>query len=170
LNTADEVEAARNGEADAEPPETNCLKGLAASMYEPVPTRTLFHYASMAGFKGIVESRRMWATHMEYLSDAAEFKYAERLLLSEIERRRAAMLHEKDELRWLLLRQIQLFVEGAHIDSHVCVICFTERGNLLSQWRGYCLWQRVSALDLSLVHSWRPPRSRASPWGSASTM
>ena len=41
----------------------------------PVPT-LLYHYTDAQGFKGIVESYELWATHIQYLNDTQEYLYA----------------------------------------------------------------------------------------------
>ena len=36
----------------------------------------LYHYTDSNGLLGIMRSRRLWATHSQYLNDASEFLYA----------------------------------------------------------------------------------------------
>src|SRR6266478_5667642 len=42
----------------------------------------LFHYTDAVGLHGIVTSRRLWATHVYYLNDSQEFRYAGKLISS----------------------------------------------------------------------------------------
>ena len=45
-------------------------------MVRPVPT--LYHYTSMSGLAGILESRTVWATEFGALNDTSELTYAAR--------------------------------------------------------------------------------------------
>ena len=40
------------------------------------PPLTLYHYTDQAGLLGIMESRRLWATKVQYLNDFMEFGLA----------------------------------------------------------------------------------------------
>ena len=61
----------------------------------PVPP-LLYHYTDVHGFKGIVESRELWATHIQYLNDAQGFDYATDLAKQVVEEqdRASAEPHE----------------------------------------------------------------------------
>lgn len=103
------------------------------SWFSKPPPEVLYHYTSQAGLMGIVESKSIWATKLQYLSDAAEFAYAIGLLESEVRQRES-----KSEGRVRnLLQQVSERLKGiASINIFVCG--FSEDGNLLSQWRAYC--------------------------------
>ena len=36
-------------------------------LYDVMPTQTLYHYTSIDGLQGIVDSRSIWATEIQYL-------------------------------------------------------------------------------------------------------
>jgi hypothetical protein len=60
-----------------------------------VRPKSLFHYTTAEGLYGILNSKRLWASHIFYLNDAMEFKYAVKLLKDEA---RARLLSQKDPL------------------------------------------------------------------------
>src|SRR5262245_58864537 len=100
-----------------------------------LPQRTLYHYTSLGGLVGIVESKSIWATHISYLNDAAEVRYAIELLRAEI---LTVANSVSDEERKCLV-QLQHWLAHGFVHNHLLFTAsFTENGNLLSQWRAYC--------------------------------
>src|SRR5262245_9298739 len=98
----------------------------------PVPSR-LYHYTNTGGLLGIVERNTLWATHINYLNDASELRYARALV-------EAALLgydHKGNSAPVLefVRRAREMFDLSKTMD--VFVSCFCEQGDLLSQWRGY---------------------------------
>ena len=100
----------------------------------PVPT-LLYHYTDARGFKGIVKSHAIWATHIEYLNDAQEYHYAVgvagRVLLEWAEQ-------STDPREHALLTRLGTGLSGGRGSADVCVASFSEADDGLSQWRGYC--------------------------------
>jgi len=99
----------------------------------PVPT-LLYHYTDVPGFKGIVESQELWATHIQYLNDTQEYRYAvdvaTRVLLAQ-----APTAADPREQAVLCRLGMELSV-GRRV--YVGVASFSEVADGLSQWRGYC--------------------------------
>jgi hypothetical protein len=93
----------------------------------------VYHYTNSPGLLGIVQSRAIWATSIEYLNDAKEFSYA-RDLAEDVIRQ----LPEQGEsevsshLRRCLLEGIR-----EPRANKVFVTSFSKFGDRLSQWRGY---------------------------------
>ena len=106
-------------------------------LQDKVPSCPVYHYTSVDGFYGIITSRSIWATNILYLNDAAEFRYATQLAREEIETF-TKKNHNQDEMDFLkeLDTRLRLAVEYNKRSIYVC--SFSEQGNLLSQWRGYC--------------------------------
>ena len=94
----------------------------------------LYHYTSLAGFKGIVESKELWATTVHYLNDAREFFEAYVVVEAEIVKR----LHGKPKPHHKAYLDQFLKDRRDLIDMNLCVFSLTVRGDLFSQWRGYC--------------------------------
>ncbi|MCA0144367.1 DUF2971 domain-containing protein [Blastococcus sp. LR1] len=94
------------------------------------PPETLFHYTSSAGLRGILETGHIWATDLDFLNDERELRYGLDLLLPLL---RTHVLGRSESR---LARAI-LDVLGNTPGTRHFVACFCERGDLLSQWRGY---------------------------------
>ncbi len=109
---------------------------------------TLYHYTTVEGLLGIVRSRSLWVSDVEFMNDAQELRFGRPEL-------RAALVEQADRLcppesedspdcsRATLLRSA-----AEHLDQPagifasrqwhaVYVACFCESEDLLSQWRGY---------------------------------
>lgn len=93
----------------------------------------LYHYTSSKGLKGILSSRKIWATDILYLNDSAEINYSLELIKS--------LMKEK----WSAVSRIEPFYFSfeyllSSLDSlEVFITAFSGVGDQLSQWRGYTL-------------------------------
>ena len=93
---------------------------------------TLYHYTSLNGILGILQSRSIWATHASYLNDASEFfhglKFAKQVA--------GGIFMEDDYLApfgWAVRHGLEaVFADDLFVAS------FSEKADLLSMWRGYC--------------------------------
>jgi len=94
----------------------------------------LCHYTDASGLEGILRSRRSWATHIDYLNDRAELRYAHSLIRERIREREQA--RKGTALEPYLHDTLELFsLFDEHLDVYVA--CFCESDDLLSQWRAY---------------------------------
>lgn len=102
------------------------------------PPSRLYHYTSQSGLLGILRTKTFWATRIQFLNDSKEFihtldlwKRAIHNATKELEK----ATHTKEEVRVLnaLYRGLD---STPKIPIHVG--CFSEDGDSLSQWRGYC--------------------------------
>lgn len=99
------------------------------------PTVSLYHYTSLSGLMGIVENKKLWATHVSYMNDASELRHATSLLASRIRELSSAA----SEPRLRALVQLNEWLQHGFLYDHLLFACsFTTNGNLLSQWRAYC--------------------------------
>lgn len=103
---------------------------------------TLFHYTSQTGFKGIIENRELWATHIRYLNDSQEFEFA-CSYLKEILDKYASEYGQ---------RTIDYIKEsiGSFERVNICVSSFSKKRDDLSQWRAYSHLQIGYAIGFSL--------------------
>jgi hypothetical protein len=99
------------------------------------PTEPLFHYTSIAGLQGIIKERAIWATDIQYLNDSSELKYGVKRLAQAMGERLHTLKGKQAECATQFGEWIR---HGFVLNHHLFVACFTEKGNLLSQWRGYC--------------------------------
>lgn len=90
---------------------------------EPV----LYHYTTYQGLEGIVKSKALWCSKVQYLNDSSELKHGLEILAAEC----ATMQRDHPELE-----SVQSTVEQFR-SVHYFICSFTEQGDLLSQWRGY---------------------------------
>ena len=121
---------------------------------------TLYHYTSQRGFLEIVKSKEIWATNIYYLNDSLEYEYAANLIqdvideyLARIDEFHAGVVEyyaskglplpppsEYDPRgiwgRLLEAMKKMLSAISGHVLFSVC--SFTEEGDQLTQWRGYC--------------------------------
>jgi len=90
--------------------------------------KILYHYTTSEGLLGILNTKRIWATNINYLNDSEELNRTLELL------ERSVKIRLKKVVKDLL---VPLEIIKNEIDIYV--ISFTkEKGDLLSQWRGYC--------------------------------
>ena len=102
----------------------------------------LYHYTSLEGLLGIIESKSIWATNVLYLNDASELNYSINLLREEInnvKEKIPIVINGLGKFSFFdgLIESIDKFISHPYpIGFFVC--SFSEEKDLLSQWRGYC--------------------------------
>lgn len=103
----------------------------------PFP-ETLYQYTDLNALKGIIKENELWATHWRYLNDDNEFKGAFKILKTCIDNKLASKSMKKPTISYLYKLR-NLFNEKLDISDYYDVgLCsFSEKGDLLSQWRGY---------------------------------
>lgn len=94
----------------------------------------LYHYTDPTGLLGILKSRSVWATKIQYMNDAEEFAHAISVakgVLRQMARESGSESFSRccEEISDSLERVEQV---------NVCAFSLSERGDLLSQWRAYC--------------------------------
>jgi hypothetical protein len=97
----------------------------------------LYHYTSQRGLLGIVEKKKLWATHIRYLNDSREFEHARDLAKVHLEREIGSGKYMRAKFAEKALAQL----DGAldiHTPFTVYVTSFTAQRDQLSQWRAYC--------------------------------
>ncbi len=110
------------------------LQDIVQELYSAKPTNVLYHYTSLSGLMGIVDTRSLWISEIRYLNDAEELRHLGRWLSAEI-----ASLLEKPSSNADVLQQLRNWLPNRlEAGPKIFVGSFTENGNLLSQWRGYC--------------------------------
>ncbi|GAA0224182.1 DUF2971 domain-containing protein [Marinomonas primoryensis] len=92
----------------------------------------LYHYTSLEGLLGILNSQSIWASHCEFLNDSSEFHHA----LSFAKNHSAKIYMGDDYLSafgWGMRHALERMNK-----QDIYVSSFSEKPDLLSQWRGYC--------------------------------
>lgn len=115
------------------------LTDILDPLYDVQPPDTLSHYTTLSGLKGIVESgNRLYATEMRYLNDGSELRHFADILTMQINAKLAAKSVEGSNEQQVL-EQFGIRVKRRFDHGHALFVSsFSEEGNLLSQWRGYC--------------------------------
>jgi len=92
----------------------------------------LYHYTSLQGLIGIVSNRSIWCSHCEYLNDSSEFNQA-----IDFAKIVSGSIFMDDD--YLASRGYAIRHAIENMEKHnVFVTSFSEKADLLSQWRGYC--------------------------------
>ena len=105
-----------------------------------IPT-PLYHYTSQAGLLGIIKDRQIWASNVLFLNDSMEVKYAIQLVQKNINRFGVERRVNQKEIQFLedFGKKLGIFHNRYYQKYGGVYTCsFSENGNLLSQWRGYC--------------------------------
>lgn len=95
-------------------------------------THSLYHYTTAHGLIGILEQKKIWATHIGYLNDKKEFLDAVDEFRKQIENLSTHMKNSPTEKFDPLLEILRI------LHGTVYVTSFSEEPDQLSQWRGYC--------------------------------
>lgn len=96
----------------------------------------VFHYTSQFGFKGIIQSGVLRATHLAYTNDSSEYQHAVTLLLEAVKKARNK---SSNKLECVLLdcMEPQLGILDPEDYPRVFVACFSAVCDSLTQWRNY---------------------------------
>lgn len=116
---------------------------------------TLYHYTDINGVQGIWESGTIWATNSMFLNDTTELRLGAAMIKTALAERELKLLKECVEFReskagdetssqqieasdreLAQLKDIRSALD--YVQSlDVYITCLTEKGDQLSQWRGY---------------------------------
>ena len=104
-------------------------------------TNLLYHYTSVEGLKGIIETNELWATSAYYLNDAAEISYGcgvlKRILDEWIQKNPQLVNSLVSGLAYNLRKAFGEDFHNKTLMPPIYVACFCEEDNLLSQWRAH---------------------------------
>lgn len=93
----------------------------------------IFHYTSASAFKAISTHGQAWASKIQHLNDEREYvQYIDSIEKS------TERLFNKKEMDESAFADFILETTGTMRNANIFVASFTEKGDLLSQWRGYC--------------------------------
>jgi hypothetical protein len=117
------------------------------------PPPILYHYTTVAGLKGIIENKNIWATNVNFLNDRREYRELVEQFLKILEDN-----PEFEQLQDLTQRMFDEWSRGVYVCS------FSASEDDLSQWRaygsggtGYCIGFNSSELQSLLFPE--PPRA-----------
>jgi len=140
--------------------ETSKCKVVDDHIFKPIPEK-LWHYTSFAAFEKIVNSKEVWATDYRFLNDSEEFLHAKKLVQELVGK---VPKHGRRGFPARLLIETAVnaaFSAGALDESRlrIMVASFSEEGDQLSQWRGYCKDSSGVSIGLDLRHLRHPSKA-----------
>lgn len=91
---------------------------------------TIYHYTSLNGLIGILESQSLFSSNIQFLNDRKEFQYGVELILSTISHLK------KNKKAFQILENVEKNIDLIYKCERY-VTCFSLKGDLLSQWRAY---------------------------------
>lgn len=110
------------------------LQEVADSLYAIAPKSILYHYTSLQGLLGIVRTKKLCASDIHYLNDAQELRIFANSIATQVLKRK-----EQNGRDIHILEQFRdCLIDRTSNGPMMFIGSFTENGNLLSQWRGYC--------------------------------
>jgi len=123
-----------------------------------VPPGPLYHYTDASGFKGIVSTGSLWATHYGFLNDTEELLIGERVVSNVA----SDLLRTATGLQRHFLTQFLKEYEQESLTkiAHLCVASLSEDGDSLSQWRAYAAGGGGYSIGFS---QFRLPDAEAAP-------
>jgi len=88
----------------------------------------------MVALLNIISTRKLWATNVKFLNDSHETQYGHKIVKQIITK---LLENEKSEeiIKVLKLTQHLLTIDDGITNTYI--VCFSEKGDLLSQWKGY---------------------------------
>ncbi|OZY52392.1 hypothetical protein CJF34_02910 [Pseudomonas lundensis] len=92
----------------------------------------LYHYTGQFGFLGIIQSAGVWASHTSFLNDSSECSHA-----FEIAKQMVEAILDYDDYLDVFAFTLSSTLQYAEPPS-LFITSFSEKADLLSQWRGYC--------------------------------
>jgi len=117
----------------SEAAKTLIKKVIRAVERQPEP-ETLYHYTSAPGLLGILKQGSVWATNIRFMNDTREFGLALELMTVALERRSS----DGTSRFMSALHQVLREALRSASSTEFYVSSFSEDGDQLSQWRGYC--------------------------------
>lgn len=95
---------------------------------KPTPPEILYHYCSTSTFYSIISTNNIWLSALASSNDALEGRWIRKITKD---------LCEREKYESYISDEILDSFEIIHHISNTLGCCFSEEGDLLSQWRGY---------------------------------
>ncbi len=93
----------------------------------------MYHYTNLSGFISILENKKLWLTSSTSMNDHQETHWFKNIFYTKLNNLLAEEKLSKDQLD--LLNAFWGVQVNPISNPHIC--CFSEDGDLLSQWRAY---------------------------------
>lgn len=124
------------------------IEAITQRLFTQPPDKTLYHYTSLSGLMGIVESGALRASDIRYMNDSTELRHTLTLLQKHIKDRISRGTDDPVLLTKLLDWLSHRIANGPMLFG----ASFRVNGNLLSQWRGYSNHSKGVSLGFNPGH------------------
>ena len=124
------------------------IDDITRRLFAETPGTTLYHYTSLSGLQGIIDSGILRASDIRYMNDSTELRHTLDLLREHISERISAGTDRPELLNGLQEWLSHRVVGGPMLFG----ASFRANGNLLSQWRGYSVHGKGASLGFSPEH------------------
>ena len=109
--------------------------GEAPTWISGTEAERIYHYTSANGLKGIIESKRLWATDVWFMNDTAEATYGLYAIERFLNTHENTTKDSENAVRQKATDIIQSWREQDPYRNYIA--CLSENGDQLSQWRAY---------------------------------
>ncbi|WP_282244778.1 hypothetical protein [Stenotrophomonas sp. PS02300] len=147
----------------------------------------LYHYTDVSAVHSILSTRKLWLTDLRFMNDSQELLHGIDFLQSALKQQPYGLFYNKhyaEQAVEYLASSLSKYEDAARFDDPVFAMSFSEKDDLLSQWRGYggysvcfnreyledcglklssCLYTRSSKLNRALVAA-SDAGARVSSW------
>lgn len=104
------------------------------SEYRQYPRTPLFHYTSVEVLRQMIESEKIRATNILYMSDSAELEYGLRIIQQTCDDALPTVRGQEKEI----VSQFKEWAKFNRLENRqLFVCCFSEKENDINQWRSY---------------------------------
>ncbi len=111
---------------------------MISNFFNKKPEKLLYHYTSQQSLLGIIKTKKLWLTHVSFLNDLTEMSHALNLLKSKIQKITSLETQDTEKQIYGLFMGLLERITDNIPNFNVFAFSFSENGDLLSQWRGYC--------------------------------
>jgi hypothetical protein len=114
-------------------------KNMIEEFFSQAIPQEVWHYTSLAGFRGIISSGRVWATDARFSNDKTEFIYARDITAGVLPYLQADGYVPTMPIDDLTKMLDKAFDEGAlsPLENQIYITSFSAASDLLSQWVQY---------------------------------
>jgi hypothetical protein len=96
------------------------------------PPKIVYHYTSQEGLLGILKRKVLWLSSIRHLNDSAELKFAAKFLRETLKRKDGDSTNQWRDACHAFSNHVR------SLEKMSCYVgSFSEKGDLLSQWRAY---------------------------------
>jgi hypothetical protein len=114
------------------------VQARALDLEKREPPRTIYHYTTDAGLRGILESGRLWFTDIFDLNDPSELRHSYSIAVNLVHEWAQKVRDKNPEAAFFAKRFAELLDRSVlERAAHIYVCSFSARGDDLGQWRAY---------------------------------